>query len=198
MLKVHLGVKNGDMPLDVTEQNRCRIAQGSWRFRMPLRTPGYEGLLPLAFRENLLATLMAIEAHFTPTGPTMSSGCSGATYAAQLARQHQKAAPVPPAHACGLRYERSIAGWCAEAAGAHAHSLCLYRGLKTMHASAQHSSGMPRPDRPVGLQVRPLETPVTGLHRRPATSTCGGHNSTSRGRTVLVVDRAPLPVMRAS
>ena len=198
MLKVHLGVKNGDMSLDVTEQNRCRIAQGSWRIRMPFRTAGYEGLLPLAFRENLLATLMAIEAHFTPTGPTISSGCSGATYAAHLARQHQKAAPVPPAHACGLRYERSIAGWCAEAAGAHAHSLCLYRGLKTMHASAQHSSGMPRPDRPVGLQVRPLETPVTGLHRRPATSTCGGHNSTSRGRTVLVVDRAPLPVIRAS
>ena len=197
-MKVHLGVKNGDMSHDVTEQNRCRIAQGSWRIRMPLRIAGYEGLLPLAFRENLLATLMAIEAHFTPTGPTISSGCSGATYAAHLARQHQKAAPVPPAHACGLRYERSIAGWCAEAAGAHAHSLCLYRGLKTMHASAQHSSGMPRPDRPVGLQVRPLETPVTGLHRRPATSTCGGHNSTSRGRTVLVVDRAPLPVIRAS
>ena len=197
-MKVHLGVKNGDMSHDVTEQNRCRIAQGSWRIRMPLRIAGYEGLLPLAFRENLLATLMAIEAHFTPTGPTISSGCSGATYAAHLARQHQKAAPVPPAHACGLRYERSIAGWCAEAAGAHAHSLCLYRGLKTMHASAQHSSGMPRPDRPVGLQVRPLETPVTGLHRRPATSTCGGHNSTSQGRTELVVDRAPLPVIRAS
>ena len=197
-MKVHLGVKNGDMSHDVTEQNRCRIAQGSWRIRMPLRIAGYEGLLPLAFRENLLATLMAIEAHFTPTGPTISSGCSGATYAAHLARQHQKAAPVPPAHTCGLRYERSTAGWCAEAAGAHAHSLCLYRGLKTMHASAQHSSGMPRPDRPVGLQVRPLETPVTGLHRRPATSTCGGHNSTSRGRTVLVVDRAPLPVIRAS
>ena len=197
-MKVHLRVKNGDMSLDVTGQNRCRIAQGSSRIRMPLRNAGYEGLLPLAFRENLLATLMAIEAHFTPTGPTISSGCSGATYAAHLARQHQKAAPVPPAHACGLRYERSIAGWCAEAAGAHAHSLCLYRGLKTMHASAQHSSGMPRPDRPVGLQVRPLETPVTGLHRRPATSTCGGHNSTSRGRTVLVVDRAPLPVIRAS
>ena len=198
MLKVHLGVKNGDMSRDVTEQIRCRIAQGSWRIRMPLRSAGYEGLLPLAFRENLLATLMAIEAHFTPTGPTISSGCSGATYAAHLARQHQKAVPVPPAHTCGLRYERSTAGWCAEAAGAHAHSLCLYRGLKTMHASAQHSSGMPRPDRPVGLQVRPLETPVTGLHRRPATSTCGGHNSTSRGRTVLVVDRAPLPVIRAS
>ena len=142
MLKVHLGVKNGDMSLDVTEQNRCRIAQGSWRFRMPLRTSGYEGLLPLAFRENLLAALMAIEAHFTPTGPTMSSGCSGATYAAQLARQHQKAAPVPPVHTCGLRYERSTAGWCAEAAGTHAHSLCLYRGLTTMHASAQHSSGV--------------------------------------------------------
>ena len=40
--------------------------------------------------------------------------------------------------------------------------LFLYRGLTTLHASAQHSSGMPRPDRPVGLQVRPLETPVTG------------------------------------
>ena len=126
MLKVHLGVKNGDMSHDVTEQNRCRIAQGSWRIRMPFRMPGYEGLLPLAFRENLLATLMAIEAHFTATGPTISSGCSGATYAAHLARQHQKAAPVPPAHTCGLRYERSTAGWCAEAAGAHAHSLCLY------------------------------------------------------------------------
>ena len=88
MLKVHLGVKNGDMSHDVTEQNRCRIAQGSWRIRMPLRSAGYEGLLPLAFRENLLATLMAIEAHFTPTGPTISSGCSGATYAAHLARQH--------------------------------------------------------------------------------------------------------------
>ena len=183
---------------DDTEQNRCRVAQGSCRFRIPRRRAGYEGFHPVVLAKNLLATLMAIEAHFTPTGPTMSSGCSGATYAAHLARQHQKAVPVPPAHTCGLRYERSTAGWCAEAAGAHAHSLCLYRGLKTMHASAQHSSGMPRPDRPVGLQVRPLETPVTGLHRRPATSTCGGHNSTSRGRTVLVVDRAPLPVIRAS
>ena len=153
---------------------------------------------PSSWRKTCSRACTALAAHFTATGPTISSGCSGATYAAHLARQHQKAAPVPPAHACGLRYERSIAGWCAEAAGAHAHSLCLYRGLKTMHASAQHSSGMPRPDRPVGLQVRPLETPVTGLHRRPATSTCGGHNSTSRGRTVLVVDRAPLPVIRAS
>jgi hypothetical protein len=61
MLKVHLGGKNGDMSLDVTEQNRCRIAQGSWRIRIPLGMTGYEGLLPLAFRENLLATLMAIE-----------------------------------------------------------------------------------------------------------------------------------------
>ena len=183
---------------DDTQQNRCRVAQGSCRFQIPRRKAGYDGYHPVVLAKDLLATLMAIEAHFTPTGPTISSGCSGATYAAHLARQHQKAAPVPPAHACGLRYERSIAGWCAEAASAHAHSLCLYRGLKTMHASAQHSSGMPRPDRPVGLQVRPLETPVTGLHRRPATSTCGGHNSTSRGRTVLVVDRAPLPVIRAS
>ena len=156
------------------------------------------GFTPSSWRKTCSRACTASAAHFTATGPTISSGCSGATYAAHLARQHQKAAPVPPAHACGLRYERSIAGWCAEAAGAHAHSLCLYRGLKTMHASAQHSSGMPRPDRPVGLQVRPLETPVTGLHRRPATSTCGGHNSTSRGRTELVVDRAPLPVIRAS
>ena len=156
------------------------------------------GITPSSWRKTCSRACTAGTAHFTATGPTISSGCSGATYAAHLARQHQKAAPVPPAHACGLRYERSIAGWCAEAAGAHAHSLCLYRGLKTMHASAQHSSGMPRPDRPVGLQVRPLETPVTGLHRRPATSTCGGHNSTSRGRTELVVDRAPLPVIRAS
>ena len=197
-MKVLLGVMNGDMIHDDTEQNRCWVAQSSCRFRLPLILPGYEGFHPVVLAKDLLATLIAIEAHFTLTGPTMSSGCSGATYAAHLARQHQKAAPVPPAHACGLRYERSIAGWCAEAASAHAHSLCLYRGLKTMHASAQHSSGMPRPDRPVGLQVRPLETPVTGLHRRPATSTCGGHNSTSRGRTVLVVDRAPLPVIRAS
>ena len=156
------------------------------------------GITPSSWRKTCSRPSTASAAHFTPTGPTISSGCSGATYAAHLARKHQKAAPVPPAHTCGLRYERSIAGWCAEAAGAHAHSLCLYRGLKTMHASAQHSSGMPRPDRPVGLQVRPLETPVTGLHRRPATSTCGGHNSTSRGRTELVVDRAPLPVIRAS
>ena len=157
-----------------------------------------EVLLPVVLAKTCLRRNMANAAHFTPTGPTISSGCSGATYAAHLAHQHQKAAPVPPAHTCGLRYERSTAGWCAEAAGAGAHSLCLYRGLTTMHASAQHSSGMPRPDRPVGLQVRPLETPVTGLHRRPATSTCGGHNSTSRGRTELVVDRAPLPVIRAN
>ena len=197
-MKVLLGVMNGDMLHDVTERDRCRVAQSSCRFRIPRTIPGYEGYLPVVLAKNLLTTLMAFEAHFTPTRPTISSGCSGATYAAHLARQHQKAAPVPPAHTCGLRYERSTAGWCAEAAGAHAHSLCLYRGLKTMHASAQHSSGMPRPDRPVGLQVRPLETPVTGLHRRPATSTCGGHNSTSRGRTELVVDRAPLPVIRAS
>ena len=197
-MKVLLGVMNGDMILDDTWQNRCRVAQGSCRIRIPLRNPCYGVLLPVVLAKNLLATIHSSAAHFTPTGPTISSGCSGATYAAHLARQHQKAAPVPPAHTCGLRYERSTAGWCAEAAGAHAHSLCLYRGLKTMHASAQHSSGMPRPDRPVGLQVRPLETPVTGLHRRPATSTCGGHNSTSRGRTVLVVDRAPLPVIRAS
>ena len=156
------------------------------------------GITPSSWRKTCSRACTASAAHFTATGPTISSGCSGATYAAHLARQHQKAVPVPPAHTCGLRYERSTAGWCAEAAGAHAHSLCLYRGLKTMHASAQHSSGMPRPDRPVGLQVRPLETPVTGLHRRPATSTCGGHNSTSQGRTELVVDRAPLPVIRAS
>ena len=182
---------------DDTEQNRCRVAQGSCRFRIPRRS-GFRGVSPRRLGEKLAREPHGNRGTFTPTGPTMSSGCSGATYAAHLARQHQKAAPVPPAHACGLRYERSIAGWCAEAAGAHAHSLCLYRGLKTMHASAQHSSGMPRPDRPVGLQVRPLETPVTGLHRRPATSTCGGHNSTSRGRTELVVDRAPLPVIRAS
>ena len=114
--------------------------------------------LPVVLAKTCLRQNMANAAHFTPTGPTISSGCSGATYAAHLARQHQKAAPVPPAHTCGLRYERSTAGWCAEAAGAGAHSLCLYRGLTTMHASAQHSSGMPRPDRPVGLQVRPLET----------------------------------------
>ena len=40
------------------------------------------------------------QAHFTSTGPTISSGCSGATYAAHLARQHQKAAPVPPDSTC--------------------------------------------------------------------------------------------------
>ena len=168
---------------------------------MPVSNPAHYAVtrcLPVVLAKNLLATIHSKCGTFLPTRPTISSGCSGATYAAHLARQHQKAAPVPPAHTCGLRYERSTAGWCAEAAGAHAHSLCLYRGLKTMHASAQHSSGMPRPDRPVGLQVRPLETPVIGLHRRPATITCVGHNSTSRGRTELVVDRAPLPVIRAS
>ena len=83
------------------------------RFRSPLIHAGYEGYHPVVLAKDLLATLMAIEAHFTATGPTISSGCSGATYAAHLARQHQKAAPVPPAHACGLRYERSTAGWCA-------------------------------------------------------------------------------------
>ena len=139
----------------------------------PAQKSVLRGVTPRRLGEKLARDHPQQVAHFTPTGPTISSGCSGATYAAHLARTHQKAAPVPPAHTCGLRYERSTAGWCAEAAGTHAHSLCLYRGLTTMHASAQHSSGMPRPDRPVGLQVRPLETPVTGLHRRPATSTCG-------------------------
>ena len=197
-MKVLLRVINDQVSHLITTRDPIRICTRGGAVRSPRRDPCYGVLLPVVLAKTCLRRNMANAAHFTPTGPTISSGCSGATYAAHLARQHQKAAPVPPAHTCGLRYERSTAGWCAEAAGAGAHSLCLYRGLTTMHASAQHSSGMPRPDRPVGLQVRPLETPVTGLHRRPATSTCGGHNSTSRGRTELVVDRAPLPVIRAS
>ena len=106
------------MILDDTWQNRCRVAQGSCLIRIQLRNPCYGVLLPVVLAKTCLRRNMANAAHFTPTGPTISSGCSGATYAAHLAHQHQKAAPVPPAHTCGLRYERSTAGWCAEAAGA--------------------------------------------------------------------------------
>ena len=67
MLKVLLGVINGDMSLDVTEQNWCRVAQGSCRLRIPVRKLGYGGYHPVVLAKDLLATLMAIEAHFTPT-----------------------------------------------------------------------------------------------------------------------------------
>jgi hypothetical protein len=137
----------------------------SWYLRRFMVRPSFRAADVDRLGEIVLATEnMANAAHFTPTGPTISSGCSGATYAADLAHQHQKAAPVPPAHTCGLRYERSTAedGEPRLPALVLIPILFLYRGLTTLHASAQHSSGMPRPDRPVGLQVRPLETPVTG------------------------------------
>ena len=109
---VLLGVMNGDMILDDTWQNRCRVAQGSCLIRIQLRNPCHGVLLPVVLAKTCLRRNMANAAHFTPTGPTISSGCSGATYAAHLARQHQKAAPVP-AHTCGLRCERSTAGYSA-------------------------------------------------------------------------------------
>ena len=58
--------------------------------------------LPVVLAKTCLRQNMANAAHFTPTGPTISSGCSGATYAAHLARQHQKDAPVSPAHTVSI------------------------------------------------------------------------------------------------
>ena len=69
MLKVLLGVKNGDMIHDVTEQNRCRVAQSSCRFRIPRTMRGYEMYLPVVLAKNLLATIHSKCGTFHADGP---------------------------------------------------------------------------------------------------------------------------------
>ena len=69
MLKVLLGVMNGDMILDDTWQNRCRVAQGSYLIRIPLRNPCYGVLLPVVLAKNLLATIHSKCGTFHADGP---------------------------------------------------------------------------------------------------------------------------------
>ena len=61
-----------------------RICTRGGAVRTPRREPcTVTGLLlPIVLAKTCLRRNMANAAHFTPTGPTISSGCSGATYAA--------------------------------------------------------------------------------------------------------------------
>ena len=69
MLKVLLGVMNGDMIHDDTERDRCRVAQSSCRFRIPRTMPCYEVYLPVVLAKNLLATIHSKCGTFHADGP---------------------------------------------------------------------------------------------------------------------------------
>ena len=66
---VLLGVMNGDMILDDTWQNRCRVAQGSCLIRIQLRNPCYGVLLPVVLAKTVLATEHGKRGTFHADGP---------------------------------------------------------------------------------------------------------------------------------